>query len=241
MEATGEGAQDVRAALSRIEAAVTRGETDLRVLGFWPVVALVKRGPALIEAHADQIGRIDEAAFRARVRPVLPVWAGNVLLGGLFVAGGAALWVASATHGLIAGLALVAAALWWSVAVHSPTHWLVGLALGIRCTHYFLGGPFPQRPGLKTDYASYLRVPARSRAWFHASGALATKTAPFLVAACAPLTNAPVWAILAAAGVGVIEIATDVLFSVKTGDWKKFRREMAIARSVADPGSAPTF
>ena len=139
--------------------------------------------------------------------------------------------VAAATDGLIAGLALLAAAVAWSTGVHSPDAlgWS-GPPYGIRSTAYFVGGPFPPRPGLKIDYATYLRAPARSRAWFHASGAIATKLAPFVALALAPLTNAPTWAVIATAAVGVFQIVTDVVFSVKTGDWKKFRREMAIAR-----------
>ena len=85
-------------------------------------------------------------------------------------------------------------------------------------------------PGLKTDYATYLRVPARRRAWFHASGAIATKIAPFLVLAIAPLVDAPGWAVVAVLVLAIFQIVTDVLFSTKVSDWKKFRREMAFAR-----------
>ena len=226
----GAGRIDVAGELTRIEEALARGQTDLGPLGFWRVVALVKRDPALIEAHAEQIGRIDTAAFEARVRSLFPVWVGLLTQAAVIVGGCAALAVASAARGPLSGLALLAAALAWSVGVHLPAHWLVGHAVGIGFTHSFLGGPPPARPGLKTDYDSYLRVPARSRAWFHASGALATKAAPFLVAAFAPLTNAPAWALGAVLVLGLIQILTDILFSVKTSDWKKFRREMAIAR-----------
>jgi hypothetical protein len=216
--------------LDRIEAAVASGQTDLRDLGFWRVVATIKGDPALIEALADQVGRIDAAAFRARVRPVLPVWLGNLLLLGETGVGIAAIVVASKTHGTVAGLALLVAAGTWAIGVHGPTHWLVGRAVGIGSTGYFLGGPPPPRPGLKTDYASYLRTPARARAWFHASGALATKAAPLVALALSPLTNAPGWAVLLTLGLAILMIVTDLLFSVKTGDWKKVRRELAVAR-----------
>ncbi|MEX0985056.1 MAG: hypothetical protein WD096_08405 [Actinomycetota bacterium] len=219
--------------LARIEAAVAAGQTDLRILGFWTAVAAIKRDPALIEAHADQVGRIDTAAFRARVRPRFPVWVGNAALVGVLLGGAAAVVVASVAEGSLAGLALVAAAVAWSVGAHSPAHWVVGRVVGIRSTDYFFGGPPPPRPGLKTDYASYLRTSARARAWFHASGALATKAAPFVALGLAPLTNAPGWAVLATLGLGLVQIATDLAFSVKTSDWKKFRREMAIAHEAA--------
>jgi len=231
VEATGEPVQGLGSELDRIEAAVASGQTDLRDLGFWPLVARIKADPSLIEAHADQVGRIDAAAFRARVRPIVPVWLGNlVILGGGIGVGIVALVVASRADGTVAGLALLVAAGAWTVGVHCPTHWLVGRAVGIACTGYFLGGPPPPRPGLKTDYATYLRTPARHRAWFHASGALATKAAPFVVLALSPLTNAPGWAVLATLGVGILQIVTDLVFSVKTSDWKKVRRELAVAR-----------
>ena len=62
----------------------------------------------------------------------------------------------------------------WSVSLHCPAHWLAGRVAGIRFTSYFFGGPFPPRPGLKTDYATYLRADPAARAWMHASGAIVT-------------------------------------------------------------------
>jgi hypothetical protein len=225
--------EDVGAQLDRIEAQVAAGNTDLSGLGFWRVIGRLKRDPALVEAHGDQAGRIDTAAFHARVRLRVPVWAGNAVLVGALAVGVVAIVVSATTDGLLAGLALLVAGVAWSVGVHSPAHWLVGRLVGIMFTDYFLGGPPPPRPGLKTDYATYLRTPPRARAWFHASGAIATKLAPFVAVALAPLTNAPAWAVIAMALIGLVQIGTDVAFSVRSSDWKKFRREMAVARTVA--------
>ncbi|HEX6845215.1 MAG TPA: hypothetical protein VF235_08890 [Actinomycetota bacterium] len=223
----------IGAELDRIEAAVASGNTDLSGLGFWRLVGEVKRDPVLVGTHADQIGRIDTAVFRARVRLRVPVWAGNALLLAGIVVGAAAVVVAARTEDAVAGIALLAAAGIWALAVHSPTHWVVGWLAGIRFTDYFLGGPPPPRPGLKTDYATYLRAEPAMRAWFHASGAIATKLAPFVALALAPLTNAPAWAVWATAGLAVFQIVTDVLFSVKSSDWKKFRRERAVAAATS--------
>ncbi len=217
--------------LDRIEAAVADGTTDLRSLGFWKLVQQVKLDRALVDEHADQIGRIDTAAFRAGVQLRAPVWVGNALLVagtivGVLAVGAAFVWQTS----LWKGLALVAAGVIWSVSLHSPTHWLVGYMIGIRWTDYFLGGPPPPRPGLKSDYATYLRADPDSRAWMHASGAVATKLAPFLALGWWPASGAPWWAAAALAALGVLQIVTDVAFSTKSSDWKKFRREKAIAR-----------
>jgi hypothetical protein len=233
VEPSGTGAPDLGAELERIEAAVDGGSTDLRALGFWGLVARVKRDQALVAAHADRIGRIDSKAFRARVRPRFPVWAGNLVLLAGAAAGGIAVWLALTTDSPeLAGISLVAAGAVWTVALHSPAHWLVGRLVGMGFTDYFIGGPPPPRPSLKIDYATYLRTGPSKRAWMHASGAIATKLAPFLALAFWPATAAPVWAAIVLVGIGVLSIVTDLLFSFKLSDWKKVRRELAVARDV---------
>lgn len=223
---------DLGAALEGIESAVAAGDRDLKTLGFWRLVGRVKRDPVLVAAHADAIGRIDTAAFRAGVKLRVPVWLGSLLLLGVIAAGVVALVVATRTEDVAAGIALLVAGGAWSLGVHSPAHWFVGWLAGIRFTDYFLGGPPPPRPGIKTDYATYLRAEPSMRAWFHASGAIATKLAPFVAVALSPATNAPGWAVLAMGAYGVFQIVTDVLFSTKSSDWKKFSRERAVAKAV---------
>ncbi len=221
---------DFQDAFARIEGAVDEGEADLARLGFWRLLNKVKLDQALSNHWAEQAGRIDRKAFEARVRPLLPVWLGNLVLLAGMLAGAAAI-VASlrVTNRTIAGLALLAAAFAWSASVHDLAHWAVGRLVGIRFIHYYVGGPFPPRPGIKTDYASYLRVSPTERAWMHASGALATKVAPFVALAFWPASRAPAWAAWAAIAYGLLQIATDVLFSTKSSDWKKVRRERRLA------------
>jgi hypothetical protein len=226
--------------LDAIEAAVTSGGADLKALGFWPIVATVKRDRALIVAHADQIGRIDAAAFRAFVgRWRIPAGLGTaLLLIGALVGVAAAVAGTTADDPLWAGLLLIAAGAIWTVTLHSPAHHLVGWLAGIRFTDYFVGGPPPPRPGIKTDYATYLRADPGSRAWMHASGAIATKIAPFLALAFVPGSEAPWWAPAVLVALGVVQIVTDALFSVKSSDWKKVRRERAVARAGLTPAGS---
>jgi hypothetical protein len=235
------------AELDRIEAAVDAGDPGLRPMGFWRIVGLIKRDDELIERHAEQVGRIDRKAFRSAVLVRIPVWAGTVLLvfalaAGLF-AFAVAVWkgtpnLAFEQDPTLAGIGLVVAAAAWMVAFHSPTHWLVGRLVGIRFTDYFLKSALAP-PGLKTDYASYLRVPPTSRAWMHASGALATKVAPFLVLVLASAydIDAPGWSIVILWVLGIGQIVTDVVFSTRRSDWKKVRRELAVARARAGRAS----
>ena len=234
MEAGGSPSGGLGTELQRIEAAVDAGDTDLRRLGFWRVVGLIKRDDELIERHAEQVGRIDRKAFLARIGFHIPVGLGNAILLVVVAAGGLAAWVAvesSPADPTVAGLALLVAAGAWAVGFHSPTHWLVGRLVGIRFTDYFLGGkPIPY-PGLKTDYATYLRADPVRRAWMHASGAVATKLAPFLALAFAPAAGAPWWAVAALLALGALQIVTDIVISTKRSDWKKVLRELAVARA----------
>ena len=229
--------EDFQDAFERIRAAVDAGETDLRTLGFWRLLAKVKADPVLARHWADAAGEIDRRAFEAEVKLRVPVWVGNLLLLLGTILGGVAVAVAlRATSDIVAGLALIAAGGIWSVSVHCLAHWLVGRTVGIRFTSYFLGGPFPPRPGLKTDYATYLRAEPDARALMHASGAIATKLAPFAALAFWPASDAPWWSAAALFALGVLQIVTDVLFSVRSSDWKKVKRERRIARRQAAAG-----
>jgi hypothetical protein len=240
VEAATTPSEDLGAHLDRIEAAVRAGDTDLRELGFWRLVALIKRDETLIDRYADQVGRIDTMAFEARFRIRVPVWFGNSLLVAVVAVGVYAAWIAflagpissSEPYPPTAGKALVVAALAWMVGFHSTTHYVVGRLVGIRFRYYFAALPPPPLPGLKSDYATYLRTSPARRAWMHASGAIATKAAPFLALALAPASGAPLWAVLVLLGLGLFQIATDVLFSTKASDWKKVRRELALAREI---------
>jgi hypothetical protein len=218
--------------LDAIEASYEAGERDLRALGFWRLVADVKGDPAAAERLGPRVARIDREAFERAVRLRFPVWFGNLaLVLGLVVGAGGVVVAMRSEDELVAALGLLVAAGAWSVAVHGLAHWAVGRAVGIGFTSYFFApGQFPPRPGIKTDYATYLRAAPRDRAAMHAAGAIATKIAPFVVLALWPLTQAPVWAAWLVLGIGLFEIATDVLFSTKSGDWSKVRRERAIAR-----------
>ena len=141
----------------------------------------MKADPVLAHHWAEQAGRIDRKAFEARARLRVPVWVGNAVLVLGMLPGAAAVVVALTTDSeTTAGLALVFAALDWSVSFHVPAHWLVGRLVGMRFLAYYVRDLIPPVPGLKIDYATYLRVAPEARAWMHASGAIASKIGPFL-------------------------------------------------------------
>ena len=221
--------EEVEAVLARAEAAIAAGhQPDMRQ--FWRAVAAVKRDPALIDRFADRIGAVDAAAFASWAPIRVPLWLGTTLLSMGTVAG---LILVALTYSLVEpwnGLALIAGTVALAVTVHGLTHLIVGTIAGIRFIAWFATMRRPQ-PGLKTDYASYLRTPARGRAWMHASGAIATKLVPFLVLPVGPIAGAPWWASVFVLAFGIGQLATDLLWSVKSSDWKKFRREISIARA----------
>ena len=236
MEAGGSPSGGLGAELDRIETAVDGGDTDLRRLGFWRVVGLIKRDDELIDRYAEQVGRIDATAFDARFPRRVPIWLGNALLAASIAVGVLAAWAAvlfaiDTEARTTVGVALLVAALAWMVGLHSSTHYVVGRLVGIRFRRYFFVIPPPPLPGLKTDYATYLRATPTGRAWMHASGAIATKLAPFLALALAPATGAPGWTVVVLLALGVFQIVTDVVFSTKASDWKKVRRELEIGRA----------
>jgi hypothetical protein len=232
-------------AFSRIEQAVDAGDPALRRLGFWRLVDRIKVEPALSHHWAEVVGRIDKKASETRTRVRFPLWFGNaVLVLGAFISAGlipVALAVArrsSTPEPLVSGLLVVAAAGGLAVAVHDLAHHVVGRLAGIRFHWYFLDGPFRIQPGIKVDDESYLKASPGSRATMHAAGALASKVAPFAVFAGAYVPHAaadydllPAWSLWAVLIFGVLQIATDILWSRRYSDWKKVGRELRVAQA----------
>ncbi len=223
--------RSIDSTLAACERDLARDATpDLRETGFWRAVAAVKRRPALVATYADRIARIDRGTFarKVRLRAPAPLGVAALVVGLAF--GIAALLGASAFDPPLREIVLLIGFGALDVTTHGLAHFLVGAAVGIHFTDWFVDLPKRPQPGLKVDYASYLRTPARSRAWMHASGAIATKLTPFLVVAYAIATGVDGWAIGLVLAVGILQIVSDVLFSVRASDWKKFRREMRLAR-----------
>jgi hypothetical protein len=207
-----------------------QGVPDLRALGFWRAVAAVKRRPELVDRYAARIATIDRAVFRRRVRLVFPVALGVIALDlGLF-SGLLLLGIATfVDHPWREILVLIATGA-LDATTHGLAHLGVGTFVGIDFTDWFVDLPKRPQPGFKIDYASYLRASPRQRAWMHAAGAIATKLTPFLVIPYAAAIGTDTWAVLVLLALGIVQILTDLLFSVRASDWKKFRREMKLAR-----------
>lgn len=215
----------VGATLDDAERAVTTG-APVGPTGFWKAVDTVKRDPALIEQYADRIARIDRAAFKSWALVAVPIWLGNVLIIGATLIGLALVGWAYYLDGTGAALAFLLGFGIILVTTHGLTHLLVGTLMGMRFTHWFVGKLAQPQPGVKLDYATYLRVPASSRAWMHASGAIITKLMPFIFLGAAIAAQVPTWVVWALVVIGLVEIAIDIVWSTKKSDWKKFNREM---------------
>ena len=220
-------------ALERAEAAVD-AEDPIPGTGFWKAVDRARRTPRLAEEFADRIAAVDRRAFESQVHLRAPVWIGNLALGAGTGAGVLAIALAPRLPGPARSLVFLGGFGALAVTTHSLTHWAVGRAMGMRFTHYFLGGPPPPRPGLKIDYSTYLRVPPKRRAVMHASGAVVTKLIPFALIPVAAAQGQPRWLVGLLVAVGGGQIVTDIAFSTRTSDWKKVRREVRAARAYSE-------
>jgi hypothetical protein len=214
--------------LERAAAAVDAGQ-PLDGTGFWKAVDRARRSRRLAEEFADRIAAVDRRSFESQVNLRVPVWIGNVALAAGTGAGVFAVALAPRFSGFARSLVFLGGFGALAVTTHSLTHWVVGRAMGMRFTHYFLGGPPPPRPGLKIDYSTYLRVPPKRRAVMHASGAVVTKLVPFALIPVAAAQGQPRWLIVLLVIAGAGQIVTDVAFSTRTSDWKKVRRELRAA------------
>ncbi len=212
------------------------GTVDLKAERFWTAVGAVKRDPLLSDRFADRIGAIDGQAFERWVFRSFPIALGEALLWLGSIAGLTVIAVGYYVDSPLNGILLLIGTAMLLLTTHGLGHLIVGRLVGIKFTRWFIAGWSRPQPGVKTDYATYLRVPARKRAWMHASGALVTKAMPFLLLGAAWGMEAPGWAWAALIAVGIVQIVTDLTMSVKQSDWKKFSREMAIAREL-DQGS----
>ena len=155
-----------------------------------------------------------------------PVWVGTVLL-----RGGDRRWGRSPSSwrrvgpGRPRGSRSWRPAVAWAIGCTRPPTRLFGWFAGIRFTRLLLGrtasapaGPEDGLRHLPPSRAVDACLVPRLRRDRHQDRAVRRRRA-------GSLTNAPAWAGIAAAAIGVLQIVTDVLFSTKTSDWKKFRRE----------------
>jgi hypothetical protein len=235
----------------QIEVALDRAErgSTLTGTGFWRVVEAARKDRTIVERYGDRIAAIDRRAFERGVKLRVPLAVGLIALLGASVLGVVAIALAldlgalpriservdrpvlfvlegSSRAEVVAPILFLAGTVALIVGTHSLAHWVVGRIFGIRFTHVFLGGPKPPRPGVKTDYATYLRATSRQRAVMHASGAVVTKIVPFALIPFATKLYAATWLTWVLVAIGVIQIVTDIVLSTKLSDWKKVRREL---------------
>lgn len=215
----------IATALERAEKALDLDQT-LNGTGFWPAVAAVKQSPDLTERYADRIAVIDQRAFSTWPLLNIPLRTGTALAL-LAVAGGLGAVAASYSTGEPWNWVLF----WVGVVVliastHGLAHLAVGSAVGIGFTCWFVASIKRPQPGVKVDYSTYLRVSPSQRAWMHASGAIASKVVPALLIPAAIVAELPAWVVWALGSFVVATIVTDIVWSTKSSDWMKFRREM---------------
>ena len=198
--------------------------------GFWKAVAAVKTAPELVQEFAGRIAAIDREAFERWALFTMSIGMGTGAAVACTAVGLVLVGLAYNTPDLWNGVLLLAGMGVVLVATHGLAHLVVGRLCGIRFTHWFIGTLGRPQPGVKTDYATYLAADPKRRAWMHASGAIVSKIVPFALIPAALIAGVPTWTTILLVVVGVVSIITDILWSTKASDWKKFRREMAVAK-----------
>ncbi len=219
---------EIEAALNAAEESLARGGT-LAGTRFWSAVAAVKANPELVDRYAGRIARIDQGAFRHWALFTVPLRAGTLVMSLATILGLLLIALAYEVTGLIAVVLFFAGFGILLVTTHGLAHLVVGRFVGIRFTHWFIGTI--TQPGVKLDYASYLATPASKRAWMHAAGAIVTKVLPFALVGAATAASLPDWTVWALVVLGVLQIVTDLVWSTKSSDWKKFQRERSFAQA----------
>jgi hypothetical protein len=233
----------IERALDRAEEALDTG-LGLNGTGFWPAVEALRRDRELADRYAARVAQLDRRAFEAATRIRVPIVFGLLGLLVLGWAGGVTIFYSTVIGYLesfersycgpnryecppseLVAVAFLLGTGAMIYATHGLAHWIVGRLAGIRFTHVFLAGPRLPHPGLKTDYASYLRASPRARAVMHASGAVVTMVLPFLLVGASIWLYAPfrvlTWLLIAT---GVALIVANVVYGAP--DWKKMRREL---------------
>lgn len=219
----------IEQALEAAEAQVASGH-GLSGTGFWGAVATVKTDSELVERYADRIGAIDQTAFAqwALLKVSMAIGTSLAFLG--TVAGLVLVSLAYPLEGLSAVVAFYLGFGVLLASTHALAHLIVGRIVNIEFTGWFVASLIRPQPGVKIDYSTYLRTPARGRAWMHASGAIVTKIIPFALLGAANAAGLPTWAVTGLFVIGVVMIITDVVWSTSSSDWMKFRREMNFAQ-----------
>lgn len=221
----------VEAALARAEMQLADGQ-GLSGSGFWGAVSAVKSDPVLVERYASRVAAIDDQAFRRWALLVIPQGLGTALAVlataiGVFLVGlSYRLDDWPAVIAFFAGVGILL------VSTHGLAHLVVGRLAGIRFTSWFIGTLLRPQPGVKIDYETYLGARPEGRAWMHAAGAITTKLVPFIMIGAAVAADLPGWVVWALAALGAATVLTDILWSTKKSDWKKFKREMEFAQSA---------
>ena len=220
MEAVG-----IEQALSAAEVASNQ-EESLAGTGFWQAVAKVKTDRELIDRYADRIALIDQRSFGNWALVVVPVWIGTLMMSLATVVGFVLIGISYDLTDLMAVLVFYVGFGLLLTSSHGLAHLIVGRVFGIRFTSWFIGTIGRPQPGIKVHYASYLKTAPARRAWMHASGAVVTKIVPFALIGAAVAADLPTWAVWVLPAIGVASVITDVAWSTKKSDWKKFQREM---------------
>lgn len=227
--------EEIDALVSAIEADFAADpHASLRGRGFWKAVDAVKRDPDLVDRFAERMAALDRAGFERWALLTVPGGIGTMVALIVTALGLTMVGLAYSAEEPWNGVLLLAGMFIVFLATHGLGHLAVGRVFGIRFTHWYVGTIGRPQPGVKTDYASYLRATPKQRAWMHAAGAVVSKLVPFLLIPAALIAGVPWWATTLLVLFAIAGIVTDYLLSVTKSDWKKYLREMEFERTPTE-------
>lgn len=213
--------------LNVVEKEVDKGNYDLKKLGFWKLVAEIKREQKLSQEFAEQVGRVERKAFERKVWFKVSIRLGHAAEAAGMLLGVALIWLGFVhTAEFMRSISLVLASVILSASVHPLAHYAVGRLYGINFLYYFPDGPAKIEPTLKIDYASYLRAHPKHRAAMHLAGPIATVLATLICLAIGLLVEIAQWAKILLLLYFLFMLATDIFLSPKAGDIKRVKREL---------------
>lgn len=197
--------------LRKVEEEISKGNYDLKGLGFWKVVAEAKKDSSLVEKFGERIGDVDQKAFKNWAWLTISITLGHLieLVGTLF--GLVLLYFGLTDTTTYGGIALVLSSLVFATTLHPFAHYFIGRLKGIDFTFYFPDGPGLIEPTLKIDYASYLKTPPKDRAMMHLAGPIATSLAPLIVLILGMVFGALPWAVILVGVVLLVNASTEII------------------------------
>lgn len=226
--------EEIENRLKFIEMEISKGNLNLKKLGFWEIVEEAKRNKKIAELLGKKIAEINKKVFETKWKWKFPPYQGITLL--LIISAITLYFFFYSTNDpFYLSVYLPIASFILSASLHTPIQYFVGRIFGIKFIYIYPRGiyMFQRRsnskikiePALKVDYESYLNASPLKRAVMHASGATFTLIAVYFFFIYSIIAKAYIWSIAICGAIAIIYTLTDIFYSAKMAAFKRFLDE----------------